>query len=43
MHRAVFMDRDGTVSEEIGYMYDAGLYKPFSYAGPRFGVSTKVE
>jgi D-glycero-D-manno-heptose 1,7-bisphosphate phosphatase len=28
------MDRDGTVSEEIGYMYDAGLYKPFSYAGP---------
>ena len=34
MHRAVFMDRDGTVSEEIGYMYDAGLYKPFSYTGP---------
>jgi len=34
MHRAVFMDRDGTVSEEIGYMYDAGLYKVFSYAGP---------
>src|SRR5262245_46311963 len=34
MHRAIFMDRDGTVSEEIGYMYDAGLYKVFSYAGP---------
>lgn len=34
MNRAIFMDRDGTVSEEIGYMYDAGLYKPFSYAGP---------
>ena len=34
MHKAVFMDRDGTVSEEIGYMYDAGLYKPYSYAGP---------
>ena len=28
------MDRDGTISEEIGYMYDAGLYKPFSYSGP---------
>jgi D-glycero-D-manno-heptose 1,7-bisphosphate phosphatase len=34
MHKAVFMDRDGTVSEEIGYMYDAGLYKPFSFSGP---------
>jgi D-glycero-D-manno-heptose 1,7-bisphosphate phosphatase len=34
MHKAVFIDRDGTVSEEIGYMYDAGLYKPFSYSGP---------
>jgi len=34
MYRAIFMDRDGTVSEEIGYMYDAGLYKVFSYAGP---------
>jgi len=33
MHRAVFMDRDGTVSEEIGYMYHAGLYKPFPWAG----------
>jgi D-glycero-D-manno-heptose 1,7-bisphosphate phosphatase len=28
------MDRDGTVSEEIGYMYHAGLYKPFPWAGP---------
>src|SRR5262245_3062445 len=34
MNSAVFMDRDGTVSEEIGYMYDAGLYKPFPYSGP---------
>src|SRR5581483_3577817 len=34
MHRAVFMDRDGTISEEIGYMYDAGLYKVFSWSGP---------
>jgi D-glycero-D-manno-heptose 1,7-bisphosphate phosphatase len=34
MNRAVFMDRDGTVSEEIGYMYDAGLYKVFSWSGP---------
>ena len=28
------MDRDGTVSEEIGYMYHAGLYQPFPWAGP---------
>jgi len=34
MNRAIFMDRDGTVSEEIGYMYDAGLYKVFSWSGP---------
>src|SRR5262249_9607817 len=34
MHKAIFMDRDGTVSEEIGYMYHAGLYKPFAWAGP---------
>src|SRR6478672_9829196 len=33
MHRAVFMDRDGTVSEEVGYMYHAGLYKVFSWTG----------
>ena len=31
--RAIFMDRDGTVSEEVGYMYHAGLYKPFPWAG----------
>src|SRR5678816_1207850 len=31
--RAIFMDRDGTVSEEIGYMYHAGLYKPFPWTG----------
>jgi D-glycero-D-manno-heptose 1,7-bisphosphate phosphatase len=34
MHKAVFIDRDGTISEEVGYMYDATLYKPFSYSGP---------
>jgi D-glycero-D-manno-heptose 1,7-bisphosphate phosphatase len=32
MHKAVFMDRDGTVSEEVGYMYHAGLYKPYPWA-----------
>jgi D-glycero-D-manno-heptose 1,7-bisphosphate phosphatase len=31
--RAIFMDRDGTVSEEVGYMYDAGLYRPFPWTG----------
>jgi D-glycero-D-manno-heptose 1,7-bisphosphate phosphatase len=33
MHKAVFMDRDGTVSEEVGYMYHAGLYRPFPWTG----------
>ena len=33
MHRAIFMDRDGTVSEEIGYMYHSGLYRPFPWTG----------
>jgi D-glycero-D-manno-heptose 1,7-bisphosphate phosphatase len=28
------MDRDGTVSEEIGYMYHTSLYKPFPWTGP---------
>ena len=28
------MDRDGTISEEIGYMYNPGLYKVFSWSGP---------
>jgi D-glycero-D-manno-heptose 1,7-bisphosphate phosphatase len=28
------MDRDGTVSEEVGYMYSTGLYKPFPWTGP---------
>jgi len=32
--KAVFIDRDVTVSEEIGYMYHAGLYQPFPFAGP---------
>ena len=34
MNRAIFMDRDGTVSEEIGYMYHTHLYKPFPWTGP---------
>jgi D-glycero-D-manno-heptose 1,7-bisphosphate phosphatase len=34
MHRAIFMDRDGTVSEEVGYMYHTHMYKPFPWAGP---------
>src|SRR5689334_1509636 len=33
MNRAIFIDRDGTVSEEVGYMYHAGLYKPFPWTG----------
>ena len=28
------MDRDGTVSEEVGYIYHAGLYKVYSWTGP---------
>jgi D-glycero-D-manno-heptose 1,7-bisphosphate phosphatase len=28
------MDRDGTVSEEVGYMYHTSLYKPFPWTGP---------
>jgi D-glycero-D-manno-heptose 1,7-bisphosphate phosphatase len=27
------MDRDGTVSEEVGYMYHPGLYRPFPWTG----------
>ncbi|HET9220593.1 MAG TPA: HAD-IIIA family hydrolase, partial [Terriglobia bacterium] len=30
---AIFMDRDGTVSEEVGYMYHAGLFRPFPWTG----------
>jgi len=33
VNRAIFMDRDGTVSEEIGYMYEAALYRPFPWTG----------
>jgi D-glycero-D-manno-heptose 1,7-bisphosphate phosphatase len=28
------MDRDGTVNEEIGYMYHLEQYKPFPWTGP---------
>ena len=34
LHKAIFMDRDGTVSEEVGYMYSRDLFKPFPWAGP---------
>ena len=30
---AVFLDRDGTVSEEVGYMYDVTLYQVFPWTG----------
>ena len=30
---AIFMDRDGTVSEEVGYMYHAGLYRMYPWTG----------
>lgn len=30
---AIFMDRDGTVSEEVGYMYHSGLYRVFPWSG----------
>ena len=33
MFKAIFMDRDGTVSEEVGYMYHSDLYKPFPWTG----------
>jgi len=33
MHKAIFMDRDGTVSEEMGYVSDAKMYRPFPWTG----------
>jgi D-glycero-D-manno-heptose 1,7-bisphosphate phosphatase len=30
---AIFMDRDGTVSEEIGYMYHARLFRMYPWTG----------
>ena len=30
--RAVFMDRDGTISEEIGYVNHPSRYRVFPYA-----------
>lgn len=32
MNRAVFMDRDGTISEEVGYINHPSRYKVFSYS-----------
>ena len=31
---AVFLDRDGTVSEEVGYMFDVSLFQVFPWTGP---------
>ena len=30
---AVFLDRDGTVSEEVGYLYDSSMYRIFPWTG----------
>lgn len=32
MNRAVFMDRDGTISEEVGYINHTSRYKVFPYS-----------
>jgi D-glycero-D-manno-heptose 1,7-bisphosphate phosphatase len=34
MNRAVFIDRDGTISEEVGYINHASRFNLFPYAGP---------
>lgn len=31
---AIFIDRDGTVSEEVGYMYHAGLFRMYPWTAP---------
>lgn len=31
--QAIFMDRDGTVSEEVGYMYHSGLFRLYPWTG----------
>lgn len=35
--RAVFLDRDGTVSEEVGYMNALSMYRVFPWTGPAIG------
>ncbi|MDQ3668196.1 MAG: HAD family hydrolase [Acidobacteriota bacterium] len=32
MHRAVFIDRDGTISEEVGYINHASRFRVFPYS-----------
>jgi D-glycero-D-manno-heptose 1,7-bisphosphate phosphatase len=32
LHPAVFLDRDGTISEEVGYLSDASLFRMFPFA-----------
>ena len=32
MNKAVFLDRDGTINEEVGYINHASRFKIFSYA-----------
>jgi len=34
MRRAVFIDRDGTISEEVGYINHLSRFRLFSYAAP---------
>lgn len=34
MQRAVFIDRDGTISEEVGYINHPSRFRVFSYAAP---------
>jgi D-glycero-D-manno-heptose 1,7-bisphosphate phosphatase len=34
MNRAVFIDRDGTISEEVGYINHPTRFRIFPYAGP---------
>jgi D-glycero-D-manno-heptose 1,7-bisphosphate phosphatase len=34
MKRAVFMDRDGTISEEVGYVNHPSRFQLFSYSAP---------
>lgn len=31
---AIFIDRDGTVSEEVGYMFEPSRFQPFPWTGP---------
>src|SRR5919204_1512738 len=32
MNRAIFIDRDGTINEEVGYINHISRYRPFAFA-----------